>query len=128
MNQVENIYWGLVSAYEDEQAKERALAQSTQLTADNRKQLEIGTLAPLDVVNSDTCGGDGQAGAGGVAVEPGVSAADDEAGDCAEPERSRNSGECAGDSDGPRGLDRLPEEDMPVEDLVKQAYVEQSAD
>jgi outer membrane protein TolC len=54
VNQVENIYWGLVSAYEDEQAKERALSQSTQLTADNRRQLEIGTLAPLDVVNSDS--------------------------------------------------------------------------
>jgi outer membrane protein len=47
VNQVENIYWGLVSAYEDEQAKERALAQSTQLTQDNRRQLEIGTLAPV---------------------------------------------------------------------------------
>lgn len=54
VNQVENIYWGLVSAYEDEQAKERALAQSTQLTQDNRRQLQIGTLAPLDVVNSDS--------------------------------------------------------------------------
>jgi outer membrane protein TolC len=54
VNQVENIYWGLVSAYEDEQAKERALAQSTQLTSDNRRQLQIGTLAPLDVVNSDS--------------------------------------------------------------------------
>jgi outer membrane protein len=54
VNQVEAIYWALVSAYEDEQAKERALGQSTQLTADNRKQLEIGTLAPLDVVNSDS--------------------------------------------------------------------------
>jgi len=53
VNQVETIYWGLVSAYEDEQAKERALAQSTQLTQDNRRQLQIGTLAPLDVVNSD---------------------------------------------------------------------------
>ncbi len=53
VNQVENIYWGLVSAYEDEQAKERALGQSTQLTQDNRRQLQIGTLAPLDVVNSD---------------------------------------------------------------------------
>lgn len=53
VNQVENIYWALVSAYEDEQAKERALAQSTQLTADNRRQVQIGTLAPLDVVNSD---------------------------------------------------------------------------
>jgi outer membrane protein TolC len=54
VNQVESIYWGLVSAYEDVQAKERALNQSTKLDADNRKQLEIGTLAPLDVVNSDS--------------------------------------------------------------------------
>ncbi len=52
VNQVENIYWGLVSAYEDEQAKERALAQSTQLASDDQKQLDIGTLAPLDVVNA----------------------------------------------------------------------------
>jgi outer membrane protein TolC len=54
VNQVESIYWGLVSAYEDLQAKQRALEQSTKLAADNRKQLEIGTLAPLDVVNSDS--------------------------------------------------------------------------
>jgi len=54
VNQVENIYWGLVSSYEDVQAKERALTQSTKLAGDNRKQLEIGTLAPLDVVNSDS--------------------------------------------------------------------------
>ncbi len=54
VNQIENIYWALVSAYEDVQAKERALEQSKQLAADNRKQLEIGTLAPLDVVNSDS--------------------------------------------------------------------------
>jgi len=54
VNQVENIYWGLVQAYEDVQAKERALEQSTKLAGDNRKQLEIGTLAPLDVVNSDS--------------------------------------------------------------------------
>jgi outer membrane protein TolC len=54
VNQVENIYWGLVSAYEDEQAKERALAQSAQLNEDNKRQLQIGTLAPLDVVNSES--------------------------------------------------------------------------
>jgi len=54
VNQVESIYWGLVSAYEDVQAKEGALKQSTKLAGDNRKQLEIGTLAPLDVVNSDS--------------------------------------------------------------------------
>ncbi len=54
INQVENIYWGLVSSYEDVQSKARALEQSKQLAADNRKQLEIGTLAPLDVVQSDS--------------------------------------------------------------------------
>ena len=51
---METIYWGLVQAYEDVQAKERALDQSSKLAADNRKQLEIGTMAPLDVVNADS--------------------------------------------------------------------------
>src|SRR5271170_1927753 len=54
INQVENIYWGLVSAYEDVQSKQRALEQSKQLAADNHKQLEIGTMAPLDVVLSES--------------------------------------------------------------------------
>ena len=54
VNQVESIYWGLVSAYEDVQSKERALAQSTKVDEDTRKQLQIGTMAPLDVVNADS--------------------------------------------------------------------------
>jgi outer membrane protein len=54
VNQVETIYWGLVQAYEDVQAKERALDQSSRLLEDNRKQLQIGTMAPLDVVNAES--------------------------------------------------------------------------
>jgi outer membrane protein TolC len=54
VNQVESIYWGLVQAYEDVQAKERALDQSSKLVADYRKELEIGTVAPLDVVNVES--------------------------------------------------------------------------
>jgi outer membrane protein TolC len=54
VNQVESIYWGLVQAYQDVQAKERALDQSNQLLSDNKKQLEIGTMAPLDVVNAES--------------------------------------------------------------------------
>ena len=54
VNQVETIYWGLVQAYEDVQAKEHALDQSSKLLGDNRKQLEIGTMAPLDVVNAES--------------------------------------------------------------------------
>jgi outer membrane protein len=53
INQVENIYWQLVADYEDVEAKQGALQQSTQLAADNRRQLAIGTLAPLDVLNAD---------------------------------------------------------------------------
>lgn len=53
INQVENIYWALVSGYENVQSAQRALDQSTQVASDNRKQLQIGTLAPLDVMNAD---------------------------------------------------------------------------
>jgi outer membrane protein TolC len=54
VNQVENIYWVVVSAYEDVQAKERALEQSTKVDSDTKKQLDIGTMAPLDVVQADS--------------------------------------------------------------------------
>ncbi len=53
VNQVETIYWGLVQAYEDVQSKQHALEQSSKVSSDNRKQLEIGTMAPLDVLNAD---------------------------------------------------------------------------
>jgi outer membrane protein TolC len=121
VNQVENIYWGLVSAYEDEQAKERALAQSTQLTEDNRKQLKIGTLAPLDVVNSDAS-----------------VAADQQALIAAQTNleyqqlimkqaiaRNLNDPQLSAAPVIPTdrvALDRLPEEDMPIEGLISEAY------
>ena len=54
VNQVESIYWGLVDDYEDVQAKQRALDQSTQLLSDDRRQLQVGTMAPLDVVNAES--------------------------------------------------------------------------
>ena len=53
VNQVESIYWGLVQAYEDVLSKQRAVEQSGKVASDNRKQLEIGTMAPLDVLNAD---------------------------------------------------------------------------
>jgi len=121
VNQVENIYWGLVSAYEDEQAKERALAQTTQLTADNRKQLEIGTLAPLDVVNSDaSVASDKQALIASqsnleyqqLVMKQAIA-------------RNLNDPQLANAPVVPTdrvGLDRLPEEDKPVEDLIGEAY------
>lgn len=54
VNQIETIYWGLVADYEDVQAKQHALDQSTQLESDTKKQLDIGTMAPLDVVQAQS--------------------------------------------------------------------------
>jgi outer membrane protein TolC len=122
VNQVENIYWGLVSAYEDEQAKERALAQSTQLTSDNRRQLEIGTLAPLDVVNSDSA----------VATDKQALVASQSNLTYQQLLMKQAIARNLEDTvltNAPViptdrvGLDRLPEEDMTVDALVQQAYV-----
>src|SRR5262249_3456917 len=54
VSQVENIYWDLVNAYEDFKVKERSLALAQKTLSDNRKQVEIGTLAPLDVVRAES--------------------------------------------------------------------------
>ncbi|MEZ2346266.1 TolC family protein [Terriglobus sp. RCC_193] len=122
ITQVESIYWNLVSAYEDVQAKTRALEQSTKLAADNRRQLEIGTLAPLDVVNSDQA----------VSTDRQslvTSQSNLEYQQLVMKQaivRDLNDPQLATAPVVPTdrvSLDRLPEEDTPIEDLVKQAYV-----
>ena len=121
ITQVESIYWALVSAYEDEQAKTRAVQQSAQLASDNRKQLQIGTLAPLDVVNSDA-----------------AVASDKQALITSQSNleyqqllmkqaivRNLNDPQLANAPVVPTdrvGLERLPEEDMKTEALVAEAY------
>jgi outer membrane protein TolC len=121
INQVENIYWSLVSAYEDEQAKERSLAQSTKLSEDNRKQLQIGTLAPLDIVNSDaTVATDKQA-----LIQSQTNLEYQQLVMKQAIARNLNDPQLATAPVIPTdrvGLDRLPEEDMAVEDLVRDAY------
>lgn len=54
VSQIENIYWDLVNAYEDYKVKERALQLAQKTLSDNQKQVEIGTLAPLDVVRAES--------------------------------------------------------------------------
>ena len=52
VTQIETLYWNLVSAYEDFSAKQRALAVAQQLEANNRRQLQVGTMAQIDLVNA----------------------------------------------------------------------------
>jgi len=52
VSQIQNIYWDLVNAYEDVKVKERSLALANQTLSDNRKQVEIGTLAPIEITRA----------------------------------------------------------------------------
>jgi outer membrane protein TolC len=54
VSQIENIYWDLVNAYEAFKVNERSLALAQKTLSDNQKQVEIGTLAPLDVVRAQS--------------------------------------------------------------------------
>jgi outer membrane protein len=52
VSQIENIYWDLVNAYENVQVQQRALDLANKTLSDTEKQVEIGTLAPITVVQS----------------------------------------------------------------------------
>jgi outer membrane protein TolC len=54
VSQIENIYWDLVSAYENVRVQEASLALAQKTLADNKKQVEIGTLAPIEVVRAES--------------------------------------------------------------------------
>src|SRR5579871_477806 len=49
-----NAYWELVYARENVKVQEQAVTVSNKLYSDNRKQLEIGTMAPLDVTRAES--------------------------------------------------------------------------
>jgi outer membrane protein len=54
VSQIENIYWDLVSAYEDVKVKERSVALAEKTLSDNEKQVRVGTLAPIEVVRAQS--------------------------------------------------------------------------
>jgi outer membrane protein len=48
-----NLYWDLVSFNEDLKARKDELATAQQLFDDNKKQVQIGTLAPIEVTRAE---------------------------------------------------------------------------
>jgi outer membrane protein TolC len=48
-----NLYWDLVAFNEDVRVKQQALAASEKLYNDNKKQVEVGTLAPIAIVQAE---------------------------------------------------------------------------
>ncbi len=54
VDQIENMYWDLVFAYENVRVQKEQLAFAQKTLSDNKKQVEIGTLAPIEVVRAQS--------------------------------------------------------------------------
>jgi outer membrane protein TolC len=54
VSQVLNLYWDYVAYTENVRVAEQALAYAQKLLSDNRRQVEIGTLAPIEVVRAES--------------------------------------------------------------------------
>ncbi|HEY3990872.1 MAG TPA: TolC family protein [Acidobacteriaceae bacterium] len=54
ITQIENIYWDLVNAYQDEQVKERSLAFAQKSLDDEQKQLQLKAVPAMDVMKAET--------------------------------------------------------------------------
>src|SRR5579863_6749007 len=54
VDQIENLYWNLVFAYENVRVQQDALAFAQRTLADNKKQVQMGTLAPIQVVSAQS--------------------------------------------------------------------------
>jgi outer membrane protein TolC len=50
---VQQLYWDLVFAREDVKVKQRSVELAQRLYNDNKRQVEIGTLAPIEVVRAE---------------------------------------------------------------------------
>lgn len=53
VSSVVKLYWDLVTFVEDVKVKRQALALAEKLYNDNKKQVEIGTLAPIEIVSAE---------------------------------------------------------------------------
>jgi outer membrane protein len=54
VDQIENMYWDLVYAYENVRVQREQLSFAQKTLSDNKKQVEIGTLAPIEVVRAQS--------------------------------------------------------------------------
>jgi len=54
VTQVEDIYWSLAGAYQDEQIKERSLSLARQTQSDDQKQLELKAVPAMQVMQDES--------------------------------------------------------------------------
>ncbi|HEV3307309.1 MAG TPA: TolC family protein [Candidatus Sulfotelmatobacter sp.] len=54
VDQIENIYWDLVYAFENARVQNESLAFAQKTLSDTKKQVEIGSLAPIETVRAQS--------------------------------------------------------------------------
>jgi outer membrane protein len=54
VNQIQTMYWDLVYAYENVRVQKESLAFAQKTLSDTKKQVEIGSLAPIEVVRAQS--------------------------------------------------------------------------
>lgn len=54
VNQIQSMYWDLVYAYENVRVQTESLAFAQKTLSDTKKQVEIGSLAPIEVVRAQS--------------------------------------------------------------------------
>jgi len=54
VTQIQDIYWDLVNSYQNLLVKQRSVVLAEKTLSDNKKQVEIGTLAPIEVVRAQS--------------------------------------------------------------------------
>src|SRR6202044_2640656 len=54
VDQIENMYWDLVFAYENVRGQQESLAFAQKTLSDTQKQVQIGSLAPIEVVRAES--------------------------------------------------------------------------
>jgi len=54
VDQIENLYWDLVFAFENVKVQQEALAFAERTLADNKRQVQFGTLPPIQVVSAQS--------------------------------------------------------------------------
>jgi outer membrane protein TolC len=52
VDQIENLYWNLVFAFENVRVAQESLSFAQKTLSDNQKQVQIGSLAPIEVVRA----------------------------------------------------------------------------
>jgi outer membrane protein len=54
VDQIENLYWNLVYAFENLRVQQEALTSAQRTLEDNKKQVQFGTLPPIQVVSAES--------------------------------------------------------------------------